>query len=101
MAGLALVVDPPAVVMFGPERNLQAALAATDTPLLSVGSGFVALRGGEPGLVHRLYAAGAWFVWPIVKAGCLPENGRDGGSRLTAVAPSARSVHQTPGTVPE
>jgi len=81
MAALALAVDPPAVVMFGPERSLETALAATETPILSVGPGFVALRAGRPGFVRRLYRAGAWFVWPVMKAGCLPENGR---SRVAA-----------------
>jgi hypothetical protein len=83
MAVLALAIDPPAVVVFGPERNLESAIAATDTPLLSVGPGFVAIRAGQPGLVRRLYGAGAWFVWPVMKAGCLPENGR---SRMAGLA---------------
>ena len=48
MAGLALAVDPPAVVVFGPERNLLAAVRATDALLLSAGPGFVTARGCPP-----------------------------------------------------
>ena len=70
MAGLALAVDPPAVVVFGPERNLLAAVRATDALLLSAGPGFVTARADRPGFVRKLYAGGAWFVWPIVKGGC-------------------------------
>lgn len=73
MAVLALAVDPPAVIAFGPERGLFAAVETADTALLSVGTGFVTARADRPGTVRRLYAGGAWFVWPVLKAGCFPE----------------------------
>lgn len=73
MAGLALIADPAAVVAFGPEPNLFRAIAATDTSVLSVGTGFVAVRTDRPGTVRRLYANGAWFVWPVITAGCVPK----------------------------
>lgn len=85
MGALALALDPPAVIAFGPERGLLAAVAAADTALLSVGAGFVTARTDRPGTVRRLYAGGAWFVWPVLKAGCFPEK-----------APNRRPAAQAP-----
>lgn len=76
MAALALAINPPAVVVFGPERSLLSAVLAADASLLSLGPGFVIVRADRSGFVRQLYAGGAWFVWPIVKTGCFPERRR-------------------------
>jgi hypothetical protein len=71
MAGLALVVDPPGAIAFGPSASLARAVGATDAALLESGAGFVLLWDQAPGLPARLYANGAWFVWPALPKGCL------------------------------
>jgi hypothetical protein len=71
MAALALVVDPPGAIAFGPSASLGRAVSATDAALLETGTGFVLLRDEAPGLPARLYANGAWFVWPALPKGCL------------------------------
>lgn len=71
MAALALVVDPPGAIAFGPSAALARAVSATDAALLETGTGFVLLRDEAPGLPARLYANGAWFVWPALPKGCL------------------------------
>lgn len=70
MAGLALVVEPDTVVVFGRAPNLMRATVAADASLVAAGRGFVTLRRQSPGWVRRLYASGAWFVWPVVARGC-------------------------------
>jgi len=70
MAALAAVIDPAAIVAFGDRTRLLEAIAAGDGTFLSAGSGFVTARPGGAGGVRRLYAAGAWFVWPVIGAGC-------------------------------
>lgn len=70
MAVLACVVDPPAVVAFGPETATLRAVARGDALLVSAGTGFLSVRSDSPGYVRRLYANGAWFVWPVFRAGC-------------------------------
>ena len=70
MAALALVVEPDAVVAFGRAPDLIRATVAADASLVAAGPGFVTLRRQRPGWVRRLYAGGAWFVWPVVTRGC-------------------------------
>ena len=72
MAVLALLVEPAAVVAFGPRANLVAAVNAADAYVLSAGQGFVTAKADRAGLVARLYAGGAWFVWPSLEAMCQP-----------------------------
>jgi hypothetical protein len=65
----ATIVRPDAVVGFGPPGSMIASVANSDGYLLSAGSFYVAARTG-PSTVRNLYAAGAWFVWPIISKGC-------------------------------
>ena len=71
IALLSVVADPPTVVVFGPQTYALAAAERAGTPLLSAGAGFVIVRGSRPGTVRALYAAGAWFVWPVIRGGCM------------------------------
>ena len=73
MAVLALLVEPSAVVAFGPKANLVAAVNAADAYVLSAGQGFVTAKADRAGLVARLYAGGAWFVWPSLEGTCRPK----------------------------
>jgi hypothetical protein len=70
MAALACIVDPAFVIVFGADRAPARAVAASRALLVSAGPGFVTARSDEPGYVRRLYANGAWFVWPALRAGC-------------------------------
>ena len=70
MAALALIIEPRAVVAFGRTPALYDAVAAAGADFLGAGRGFVTARAEAPGLVRRLYAGGAWFVWPVIGAGC-------------------------------
>ena len=66
----ALVVEPASVIAFGPPARLLAAALDADAAFLDTGRAFVALRTGGAGTVRRLYAGGAWLVWPALGAGC-------------------------------
>jgi hypothetical protein len=70
MAVLALLVEPSAVVAFGPRANLVAAVNSADAYVLSAGHGFITAKADRAGLVTRLYAGGAWFVWPSLEGTC-------------------------------
>ena len=70
MAALVFFVEPPALVAFGPSGRLIAAAAGANASLIAIGRGFVAARSEEPGLARRLYANGAWFVWPALPPTC-------------------------------
>jgi hypothetical protein len=72
MAVLALLVEPSAVIAFGPRDSLTAAVSSADAYVLSAGQGFVTAKADRAGLVARLYAGGAWFVWPSLQAMCRP-----------------------------
>lgn len=72
MAVLALVVDPPAVVVFGFQQTLIAAVDQADASLTALGRGFAVVRSEHGGLARRLYGEGAWFVWPAIMGTCLP-----------------------------
>ncbi len=69
MAGMALVIKPDAVVAFGLPGRIIPAIVASDGALLDAGRFHVAARTGAA-TVSNLYAAGAWFVWPIMGKGC-------------------------------
>jgi hypothetical protein len=70
MAVLALLVEPSAVIAFGPRADLIAAVNSADAYVLSAGQGFITAKADRAGLVARLYAGGAWFVWPSLEAMC-------------------------------
>jgi len=72
MAALALAIDPPAVIVFGPLQARLAAVDRADASLLSMGHGFTIARSDRGGLTRRLYAGGAWFVWPALAGMCRP-----------------------------
>ena len=70
-AGMGLVVNivrPDAVIAFGSPADMAAA-AVSDGNLLGAGRFYVAARTG-PSTVRNLYAAGAWFVWPVIGKAC-------------------------------
>jgi hypothetical protein len=71
MALLALVVDPPAVVVFGPRQTLVAAVDRADASLISMGRWFTVVRSEHSGIARKLYAGGAWFVWPAIAGTCV------------------------------
>jgi hypothetical protein len=70
MAALVFVVEPPALIAFGPSARLLGAAVGADASLIAVGRGFIAARAEQPGLARRLYANGAWFVWPALPPTC-------------------------------
>jgi|SRR5690349_17987872 len=70
MAALALATDPPAVIVFGPQQSRLAAIDRADASLLTMGHGFTIARSDRDGLTRRLYAGGAWFVWPALAGMC-------------------------------
>jgi hypothetical protein len=65
----ATIVRPDSVIGFGPPASMIASIAASDGYLLDAGTFYVAARTG-PSTVKSLYAAGAWFVWPVIGKGC-------------------------------
>ena len=69
MAVLALAVEMPALVAFGPAKAITET-AASQGSLVSAGSGFVVLRPSEPYTVKALYRGGAWLVLPAPGKGC-------------------------------
>ena len=72
-AGMGLAAnafDPDAVVVFAPQSAAVAAVAGADGTLLAAGTGFATGRSDRSGFVRRLYARGAWFVWPALAHGC-------------------------------
>jgi hypothetical protein len=66
----AITVRPDAVVGFGSPARMTAAVGGSGGFLLDAGRFYVAARTG-PATVRSLYAAGAWFVWPIIGKGCV------------------------------
>jgi hypothetical protein len=69
MGVAAIAVRPDAVVGFGPPARMIEAVAGSDGYLLDAGQFYVAAETG-PSTVRSLYAAGAWFVWPVIGKGC-------------------------------
>lgn len=73
MGATAYFCDPSAVIVFGPNAVAVAAVASADGELLTNGAGFVTASSSRSGFVRRLYAQGAWFVWPSLTQGCFAE----------------------------
>jgi len=69
MAAAATLVRPDAVIGFGPPSKMIPAIVSSDGYLLDAGRFTIAARTGRT-TVRSLYAAGAWFVWPIIARGC-------------------------------
>ncbi|HLG79557.1 MAG TPA: hypothetical protein VKY22_00960 [Bradyrhizobium sp.] len=69
MAVMATLVQPDAVIGFGPPAKMIPAVVSSDGDLLDAGRFTVAATTGHS-TVRSLYAAGAWFVWPIIARGC-------------------------------
>ena len=69
MGVAAFAVRPEAVVGFGSPASMIPAVAGSDGYLLDAGRFYIAARTG-PSTVRSLYAAGAWFVWPVIGKGC-------------------------------
>ena len=69
MGVAAIAVQPDRVVGFGSPLRMISAVVSSDGYLLDAGRFYVAARTG-PSTVHDLYAAGAWFVWPVIGKGC-------------------------------
>jgi hypothetical protein len=69
MAVAAFAVRPEAVIGFGSPISMIPAVAGSDGYLLDAGRFYIAARTG-PSTVRSLYAAGAWFVWPVIGKGC-------------------------------
>jgi hypothetical protein len=69
MGAAATWVQPDAVVGFGPPAKLIPAVIRSDGYLLDAGRFTISARTG-PTTVRSLYAAGAWFVWPMMARGC-------------------------------
>jgi hypothetical protein len=73
MGVAATLVQPDAVIGFGPPAKMIPAVISSDGYLLDAGRFTVAARTGRRAgqtTVKSLYAAGAWFVWPIIARGC-------------------------------
>ena len=73
MGATAYFCDPSAVIVFAPNDIAVAAVASADGELLTSGAGFVTATSDRSGFVRRLYAQGAWFVWPSLTQGCFAE----------------------------
>jgi hypothetical protein len=70
MAALVLFVEPRALIAFGPSARLANAVVGADASVLAIGKGFVTARADRGGLARRLYAGGAWLVWPALPPSC-------------------------------
>jgi hypothetical protein len=67
MALLATVWEPPVVAVFGPPAAI---LSDPGLKIVTLRAGVATVAGQGHGWVRRLYADGAWFVWPITASGC-------------------------------
>jgi hypothetical protein len=70
MAAAAYFFDASSVIVFGPNARTTGAIAEADGAMLTSGIGFTTARSDRAGFVRRLYAGGAWFVWPALTDGC-------------------------------
>jgi hypothetical protein len=70
MAVVAYMFDPAIVVVFAPRDRAVSTIAAADGEPLRSGFGFATGTSDRSGVVRRLYANGAWFVWPSLTRGC-------------------------------
>ena len=69
MGAAATLVQPDAVIGFGPPAKMIPAIVSSNGYLLDAGRFTVAAKTGQ-GTVRSLYAGGAWFVWPIIARSC-------------------------------
>jgi hypothetical protein len=71
MAVVAYLFDPAAVIVFAPgAAEPVSIIAMADGQVLRSGFGFATGTSDRSGFVRRLYAQGAWFVWPSLTRGC-------------------------------
>jgi hypothetical protein len=71
MAAVAYAFDPAAVIVFAPGGTAAVtAIAMADGKIVNSGFGFATGTSDRSGFVRRLYAQGAWFVWPSLTRGC-------------------------------
>jgi hypothetical protein len=70
MATLVFFVEPPALIAFGPSARLANAIVEANASVIAIGHGFITTRADGAGLARRLYAGGAWFVWPALPPSC-------------------------------
>ncbi len=70
MAALVFFVEPPALIAFGPSARLANAIVEANASVIAIGPGFITTRADGAGLARRLYAGGAWFVWPALPPTC-------------------------------
>ena len=73
MGAAATLVQPDAVIGFGPPAKMIPAIVSSNGYLLDAGRFTVAAKTGQgtgQGTARSLYAAGAWFVWPIIARSC-------------------------------
>jgi hypothetical protein len=72
LLGITAVAEPTQnVVVVGPPQRTLSALDPRAARMLDAGSGYVLVRGLQPGFVRNLYANGAWLVLPARPGGCL------------------------------
>jgi hypothetical protein len=90
MGVAAIAVRPDAVVGFGSPARMMAAVAGSEGSLLDAGRFYITARTGSS-TVNSLYAAGAWFVWPVIGRGC----GRAGNDAAIEDGLAARFSHDT------
>ncbi len=57
------------VLVFGPATTI-AALPTAGAALVDAAGGWTRVRRTEDGFVRRLYAQGAWIVFPAFEGGC-------------------------------
>jgi hypothetical protein len=53
------------------EAAVVAAVDHADASLVSMGRWFTVARSEHSGIARKLYAGGAWFVWPAIAGTCL------------------------------
>jgi hypothetical protein len=71
VAAVAYVFDPAEVIVFAPGKSAApSVIALANGQLLRSGFGFATGTSDRAGFVRRLYAQGAWFVWPSLTRGC-------------------------------
>jgi hypothetical protein len=70
MSAAAYAFDPATVIVFAPGETAVEAIARSDGELQTAGAGFATATSDRAGFARRLYAAGAWLVWPSLTQGC-------------------------------
>jgi len=67
---LAAALATGAAVAFGPVDRISRAVVSADASVIAIGRGFTIARADAAGLPRRLYAGGAWLVWPALASRC-------------------------------